>query len=93
MENYNFWADLLSTFRSMPDWIKVVWLVIPPVFVLGLVGLVFLFRRDDRASSTFKVYEGGYLLDAVQPDQLQLTKCNGREVTEIAVLRLKEGKE
>ena len=30
MENdYNFWADLLSTYRANPDWLKFFWLFIP----------------------------------------------------------------
>ena len=47
MENYNFWADLLSTFRSMPDWIKALWPLVPPVFVLACVALVLSFLRRD----------------------------------------------
>ena len=42
MEDYNFWADLLDTFQSSADWIKALWLVIPPSFVLALI---WLFRR------------------------------------------------
>ena len=26
MEDYNFWADLLTTYRSNPDWLKFCWL-------------------------------------------------------------------
>ncbi len=42
MEDYNFWADLLDTFQSSADWIKALWLLIPPAFVLALI---WLFRR------------------------------------------------
>ena len=48
MEDYNLWADLLDTFQSSADWIKALWLVIPPAFVLALVGLIR--RRAGRAS-------------------------------------------
>ena len=27
--DYNFWADLLTTYRSNPDWLKFLWLFIP----------------------------------------------------------------
>lgn len=37
MNDYNFWSDLLDTFQSSPDWIKALWLLIPPGFLLGLV--------------------------------------------------------
>ncbi len=39
MQDYNLWADLLATFRASPDAIKALWLLVPPVFVLGLLGL------------------------------------------------------
>ena len=42
MQDYNFWADLLDTFQSSADWVKALWLVIPPAFVLALI---WLFRR------------------------------------------------
>ncbi|WP_288191696.1 hypothetical protein [uncultured Phyllobacterium sp.] len=44
MNDYNFWSDLLDTFQSSPDWIKAVWLLIPPGFLLGLVALTMRFR-------------------------------------------------
>ncbi len=40
MEDYNFWADLLDTFQSSADWIKALWLTIPPAFVLTLIWLI-----------------------------------------------------
>ncbi|MFJ7352920.1 hypothetical protein ACIQWS_02025 [Phyllobacterium sp. NPDC097923] len=48
MDNYNFWSDLLDTFQSSPDWIKAVWLLIPPGFLLGLVALTMRFRIAAR---------------------------------------------
>lgn len=44
MDNYNFWSDLLDTFQSSPDWIKALWLLIPPGFLLGLAALMMRFR-------------------------------------------------
>ena len=32
MDTYNFWQDFFATFRSSPDVIKALWLIIPPVF-------------------------------------------------------------
>ena len=40
MDSYNFLADLLDTYQSMPDVIKALWVVVPPAFVLGLVALL-----------------------------------------------------
>ncbi len=44
MEDYNFWADLFDTYQSLPDWIKALWLIVPPAFLLGLFALVMLYR-------------------------------------------------
>lgn len=44
MDNYNFWADFLDTFQSSPDWIKALWLLIPPGFLLGLIAMMMRFR-------------------------------------------------
>ena len=27
MEDYNFWADLFDTYQSLPDWLKLAWLI------------------------------------------------------------------
>lgn len=40
MQDYNFWADLLATFRASPDFIKALWLIVPPGFLLGVMGFV-----------------------------------------------------
>ena len=54
MADYNFWADVLDTFQSSPDWIKALWLMIPPGFLLALIRMAMRFRlearRDDKAA-------------------------------------------
>lgn len=45
MENYNLAADLLATFRASPDVIKALWLLVPPVFMLGLLHLLLRWRE------------------------------------------------
>jgi len=44
MDSYNFWADLFDTYQSTADWIKALWIVSVPAFVLGLVALVLRYR-------------------------------------------------
>lgn len=48
MENYNFAADLLATFRAAPDLIKALWLLVPPCFALAVLKLLLSGRRADR---------------------------------------------
>ena len=31
---YNFWADLLTTYRSNPDWLKFLWVFIPAAMLV-----------------------------------------------------------
>ena len=35
--DYNFWADLLTTYRSNPDWLKFFWVFLPAA-LLALAG-------------------------------------------------------
>lgn len=48
MDTYNFWQDFFDTYQSLSDWLKVLWLIVPPAFVLGLVALTLRFRLAGR---------------------------------------------
>lgn len=37
METYDFWTNLFAAYRASPDLIKVLWLLIPPGFLLALL--------------------------------------------------------
>lgn len=45
MDDYHFWRDLFDTYQSLADWLKALWLVVPPAFLLGLVALILHHRR------------------------------------------------
>ena len=41
MDDYNLWADLLTTYRSNPDWLKGAWLfatVAIPICITAIIG-------------------------------------------------------
>lgn len=40
MEDYNFWADLLASYRASPDFIKALWLMVPLIVAAGLFVLM-----------------------------------------------------
>lgn len=40
MQEYNFWADVLDTYQSLSDWVKALWLLVPPVFLLALSVII-----------------------------------------------------
>jgi hypothetical protein len=44
MESYNFWQDFFDTYQSLLDWMKALWLIVPPAFLLGLIALVMRYR-------------------------------------------------
>jgi hypothetical protein len=48
MSDYNFWADLLDTFQSSPDWIKAIWLLVPPAFILALIAMAMRLRLESK---------------------------------------------
>jgi len=45
METYSFWADMLTTFRSSSDLVKVVWLLMPGLSILGIVYSISKLRK------------------------------------------------
>ncbi|WP_288193830.1 hypothetical protein [uncultured Phyllobacterium sp.] len=48
MNDYNFWQDFFDTYQSLSDWLKILWLIVPPTFVLVLVALIMRFRIESR---------------------------------------------
>ena len=51
MESYNSWQDLFDTYQSLPDWMKLAWLVVPPAFVLGLLALLLRYRLAGKRAA------------------------------------------
>ena len=63
MNDYSFLSDLLHTFQSLNDWIKLVILLIPPTSLLCAFGLVLNYRAKVRA------IEAGYSEHKLLPVQ------------------------
>lgn len=80
MTPYNFWQDFFDTYQSLADWIKALWLVVPPLFMLALAALVMRFRID-RAKAAhgfdgrllYTIHRGGedqlYIVSHAEPDE------------------------
>ena len=49
MEDYNFWQDFFDTYQSLPDWMKALWLIVPPAFLLGLIALIMRYPHSLQA--------------------------------------------
>src|SRR5262245_61217374 len=52
MDEYNFLADVLDTFQFAPNWIKALWLLIPPGFLLALTSMVMRYRIASKKAGT-----------------------------------------
>ena len=44
MTDYSFWQDFFDTYQSLSDLVKILWLIVPPLFVLALVAIVLYFK-------------------------------------------------
>lgn len=53
MDDYNLAADLLATFRASPDFVKALWLLVPPGFIIGLI--VALKRRKTEPEGQMEI--------------------------------------
>ncbi|MGV2978322.1 hypothetical protein AB1P65_22955 [Roseibium alexandrii] len=49
MESYNFWQDFFDTYQSLSDWMKTLWLIVPPTFALGALWLGLDYRLKSRS--------------------------------------------
>jgi len=67
MDDYNFWRDLFDTYQSLPDWLKLLWLVVPPGFVLALTGLIL---RHRLAIQNFRAATGATTAAARQAEAI-----------------------
>lgn len=48
--DYNFWRDFFDTYQSLSDWVKTLWLIVPPVFALGALWLGLDYRLKSRST-------------------------------------------
>jgi hypothetical protein len=62
VEPYNFWQDFFDTYQSLSDWLKAIWLIVPPAFVLALI---WLWRRPQTPPDTTALSDRGRLLYSV----------------------------
>lgn len=64
-EPYNFWQDFFDTYQSLSDWIKALWLIVPPTFLLLLLWMGLRARNEHRSVET---NVGGRLIYSVYRD-------------------------
>ena len=57
MENYSFWQDFFATYRSSPDAIKALWLLVPPTFAVAFTRVVLNAFHDTPASNITVEFE------------------------------------
>ena len=60
----------LETYRLLNDWLKALWLVTPPVFLLGLTGLLLHHRRAKAGGG--QLYGGQTIYSIAKMDDGEL---------------------
>jgi len=46
MEEISAFQAFLGTYQSLADWIKALWLIVPPVFIFAMTALILRGRRE-----------------------------------------------
>jgi hypothetical protein len=65
MSDYNFRQDFFDTYQSLSDWLKILWLIVPPAFVLALTAMILHFRVQSRRT---EIKPAGELVYSVHRD-------------------------
>ena len=45
MEETTFWQTLFATYQSLTDWLKALWLIVPPAFIFAMTALLLRAKR------------------------------------------------
>lgn len=78
MEDYNFWQDFFDTYQSLPDWMKALWLIVPPAFLLGLIALIMRYRIASRQVDNAITGDLVYTIHRDGSDRMRIYR-HGRE--------------
>jgi hypothetical protein len=87
MENATIWSDLLTTFRASPDVVKIIWSLMLPGVVLGVLGL-FLRYRLRRQQFLTKGARLAYTIVRQEDDTLQIYSHSNEDQGENASIFL-----
>ena len=80
MEDYKFWQDFFDTYQSLSDWMKFAWLIVPPIFLLGLIALIMRYRLASKRANRTIDGELIYSIHRGADDQLQVFQ-HGEQLT------------
>jgi len=61
MDGYSFWQDVFDTYQSLSNGVQLAWLIVPCVFLLGLVAIVLHYRLHYRLARGRARVLGGVL--------------------------------
>ncbi|MBB4955323.1 hypothetical protein H4S14_003359 [Agrobacterium vitis] len=80
METYDFWTNLFAAYRASPDLIKVLWLVIPPCFLLALLFAVL--HHHNRRRPALKLHGSTLAFTVIRQDDgtLEIYRHDGCKV-------------
>ncbi|MBA8878496.1 hypothetical protein [Phyllobacterium myrsinacearum] len=91
MNDYNFWQDFFDTYQSLSDWLKILWLIVPLAFVLGLVALTMRFRIESKRAEKRLDGELVYSLHRDAHNRIHIVSHVGRVGHNPSLLFLDQG--
>ena len=68
--DYNFWQDFFDTYQSLSDWMKLAWLVVPPMFLLGVISLIMRYRIASKQAD--RLFDGDLIYTVYRDTEHQL---------------------
>ncbi len=74
MDEIGFWQDFFDTYQSLSDWIKALWLIVPPAFVLAALALVLRYRLRARGADA---PERGEVICTIHADEAGVVRIYG----------------
>ena len=69
MEEFGFWHDFFAAYQAQPNWLKLLWLVVPQLFAFAFTALFLLLRL---ALKRFEHKLTGNLMYSVHRDEMDM---------------------
>ena len=80
MEPHNFWQDFFDTYQSLSDWMKMLGLIVPPAFALGVIWIGLHYRLKSRSAAPTGDRELAYTVFADETGIWRIHAHQGAEV-------------
>ena len=93
MDEYGFRRDFFDTYQSLSDGLKVLWLVAPLAFGLGLAALILRYRLAGKQLASGPQGDLAYTLRREDDGALRVYRHGAHQMPDSAVFMLEGGRE